>query len=331
MIKDFIFRFSSVFSSKNSLTGIMKLTQRNIILPFYHCVSNENPVHIKHLYKIKTVAEFEKDLDFFLSLYKPISYDELLALENKNQTAKPCFHLSFDDGLQEVYTVIAPILKRRGIPATIFTNSAFIGNKNLFHRYKVSIIIDSVLNNKKIINHLKHKFDIHSNIVNYLLSMQYMEMEIINRIAAELDIDFNRYLSKKKPYLSEEQVRELIRNGFTLGAHSDSHPEYWKISLQDQILQTEQSIQYLKNTFGLQRVPFAFPFTDDQVQKLFYEKMKGKFEASFGTAGLKNDPLSNHFQRIAMENGIPAKDIIWGEYFYYLLKIPLKANNYKRQ
>ena len=44
-------------------------------------------------------------------------------------------------------------------------------------------------------------------------------------------------------------------------------------------------------------------------------------DATFGTAGLKNDPVDSHHQRIPMEmNRLPASLMIKGEYTYYLLK-----------
>jgi hypothetical protein len=57
---------------------------------------------------------------------------------------KPLLHLSFDDGLSACYDTIAPILLRKGVPATFFLNPAFIDNKALMFRYKISLCLNAL-------------------------------------------------------------------------------------------------------------------------------------------------------------------------------------------
>jgi hypothetical protein len=55
-------------------------------------------------------------------------------------------------------------------------------------------------------------------------------------------------------------------------------------------------------------------------------------DASFGTAGLKEDPVDFNFQRVPMEiKKIPASRILKGEYTYYLLKSLLGRNKMTRE
>jgi hypothetical protein len=35
-----------------------------------------------------------------------------------------------------------PILRRKGVPATVFVNSDFVDNQDLFFRFKAALIID---------------------------------------------------------------------------------------------------------------------------------------------------------------------------------------------
>ena len=96
-----------------------RITDKYNIHPFYHIVSNKIPVHVKHLYSVRNTKQFEKDLDFFLKQYRSADYKKF------NTNTKDKFYLSFDDGLQEFYTIVAPILKKKKIKATIFINSNF--------------------------------------------------------------------------------------------------------------------------------------------------------------------------------------------------------------
>ena len=125
---------------------LSKAATGKVLAPFYHAVSDIPMPHIRHLYRVKTVAEFERDLDFLLKHYTPIDFHELPnLLQHKPRSGKPPMLLSFDDGLREFYDPIAPILLRKGIPAICFLNSGFLDNKDLFFRYKASLLIDFLL------------------------------------------------------------------------------------------------------------------------------------------------------------------------------------------
>ena len=74
--------------------------------------------------------------------YKPITTFELKKFITENSALpKNAFLLSFDDGLKEVFTTIAPILLKKGVPASFFINPCFIDNNELFYRYKISLLI----------------------------------------------------------------------------------------------------------------------------------------------------------------------------------------------
>lgn len=278
------------------------------IMPFYHLVSDEKPLHIKHLYKFKNVKEFISDLDFFLKNFQPLSLHDILDyIKREKPLPGKSFFLSFDDGLREVYTVIAPILKGKGIPATFFLNSAFIDNKGLFYRYKESILIEeiSLLKNKNNLTHLRKILQenniIAKNITRGILNIGYKNKEMLDKLAKALGLDFNEYLKNKKPYLDSDQINDLIRQGFTIGAHSVDHPLYSKLNLAEQLWQTEESLNFITNKFNLGYSAFAFPFLDKDVNKDFFRQKKFQLDASFGSSGMKREKYANHFQRLDME------------------------------
>lgn len=111
----------------------MLLRTPPVILPFYHTVSDIPLTHIQHLYKVKNLDQFQRELDFFQKNYTAISVDHLIAYNRGEKTIEqPSFHLTFDDGLKECSKIIAPILKERGLDATFFINPNFIDNERHF-------------------------------------------------------------------------------------------------------------------------------------------------------------------------------------------------------
>ena len=126
MIKKIAKNISKVGASFYGMNDLIKKTGHHLILPFYHSVTDENPVHIKNLYQPRAVEQFKNDIDFLLKHYESISLKELMVLNREGELIdKNCFHLTFDDGLSQFYHIVAPILKERNIHATVFLNSDF--------------------------------------------------------------------------------------------------------------------------------------------------------------------------------------------------------------
>jgi peptidoglycan/xylan/chitin deacetylase (PgdA/CDA1 family) len=136
--------------------------------------------------------------------------------------------------------------------------------------------------------------------------------------------------------MTSQQIQELIKQGFTVGSHSCDHPEYRFLSLDEQIEQTRKSTEEIISKFNLDYKVFAFPFTDYEVKKLFFDKIFMKenpiCEITFGCAGLKHDSVKNNLQRIPIEKSeYKARTILATEYLYYLLKIPFGKNVISRK
>ncbi len=302
-----------------------------MIAPFYHTVSDTPLPYTFSLYKVRNVRNFNHDLNFMLKHYQPVSLPELIKMVKENTTpAKPVFFLSFDDGLQEFYDIIAPILLKKGVPATCFLNSAFIDNKDLFYRYKAGLLIDALQQKstnrnlqKKISSWFKKKGYSYSRYKKNLMQINYDQSYLYSELAEILDLSFENFLHTKQPYLTSQQILTLIKKGFTFGAHSVDHPDFRCISTEEQVRQTVESVKTISGKFNLSYQVFSFPFTDYGIQKVFFQMVKHKTDVdlSFGSAAMKHDSIPRHFQRIPMEEyNLHAAKRIKRDYFYFLLK-----------
>lgn len=282
---------------------ILNLFKKNIF-PFYHTVSDKRLVHIDQLYPLKTIDQFQRELDFFQKNYVNISMIELIDFYKKNGfiPQENYFHLSFDDGLKECYTIIAPILKERNLDATFFINPNFIDNQEVFYRYKVAFILENITDN---------------NFKKELLNYSIHDLKKIDELILKQEIKLNDV----EIYLNENEIKALIHQGFTIGAHSMNHPYYRDISFKKQLLETNESLDFIQQKFNLDYRVFSFPFTDDGVSKNFFNTIKSDF--TFGTAGIKDDEISTNIQRLPMDNCIsnPAIFIQENRYKFYIQKL----------
>jgi peptidoglycan/xylan/chitin deacetylase (PgdA/CDA1 family) len=285
-------------------------------LPFYHTVSNKNLPYILN-YPFKNSTQFEKELDYYLKYFNPVSLDYLAENPKPNNNV---FHLSFDDGLRECEKLIAPVLLKKGIPATFFVNSGFANNRSLFHRYKASLILSELKSNPNSdVELLLKKGGLNQENI---LQANISRVEILNNAAELLKINFSEFLQNEKPYLTSDQIDKLKKQGFSIGAHSENHPEFWSISEEDQYNEVKQSMDWVVQNFNPQIKTFAFPFTDSGVSLKLLQKLQSEniCDLTFGTAGLKYDECKNHFQRYPAEQAGNFKLNLKSEFVYFKLR-----------
>lgn len=318
-----------------SLDKLIRWTGQKIIVPFYHTVSDEDLPYIKHLYHYKNSADFRKDIEFLLAHYEPINLTHLSQIVEKNiQQEKPVFHLMFDDGLKEIYHVVRPILQEYNIPYSVAINSSFVNNRDFLFRFKASILVDALIQDKSKMDLLRNTIPALSNIdiAEHILNINFNQKEKLNEYARKISLDLDESLRLYRPYLSSEEMKILQAEGVTFVAHSADHPRFENIDAQEQKKQISDSVNYLKVQWQVQDNYFAFPFSDQGAERPLFDWMyeEQDIRLSFGTAGLKNDSLPRHVQRIAMELSLSAQQIIQGEYQYYCAKALIGKNTINR-
>lgn len=310
---------------------LLKAARKQLILPFYHAVSDASLPHISPLYAVKTAAQFEADLDFFLRHATPIDLPTVYAhVLGTAPLKQPSFHLTFDDGLREVYDIAFPILQRKGVPATLFVNPSFVDNRALFYRYKVALLVQRIQawphrNFPQLVQfpHITHK----QELINVLLKATYAQAGLLDQIAKTLDVDFEQFLQTQKPYLYLAELQALAQKGVAIGAHSLDHPYYSTITLDEQLRQTTESMAWVKRHLQPPVQAFAFPFTDHGVSNAFFDQLSQHPHAPallFGTAKFNIEPRSHHLQRLPMETTLlPTEQYFQTELAKYIIKSTL--------
>jgi peptidoglycan/xylan/chitin deacetylase (PgdA/CDA1 family) len=76
-----------------------------------------------------TRRAFESYLDFFTSYFHVVSLSELLAKLARNADISRHLVITFDDGYSDSWSVAAPELAARGLPACFFIATGFIGTE----------------------------------------------------------------------------------------------------------------------------------------------------------------------------------------------------------
>ena len=115
-------RIISTLAPLAGMETLLKYSRQPVIFPFYHTVSDQPLAHVSHLYPLRREEDFKQDLEEMLKWFEPIGLGDFMGGKRLIE-GKRYMVLTFDDGLAGCHQVIAPLLRKKGIPATFFLNN----------------------------------------------------------------------------------------------------------------------------------------------------------------------------------------------------------------
>jgi peptidoglycan/xylan/chitin deacetylase (PgdA/CDA1 family) len=349
---------------------LKKKSPLNILIPFHHLVSDEPVPAIERLYSFKNSRQFEEDLDYLLRHFKPVSVSDIIDREKSGIPFKDQrFLLTFDDGLRQVYEVVAPILWRKGVPAALFVNPSFVDNKELFYDLKKGLLLDKLAGFAGLAvqppdtsrltgypsrlppglrpleqilaeagNIFGQVFFSCAELETAVRSIHYLNKGLADKLGCLLELDFESFRREKKPFMTKEEIKTLAGKDFFIGAHSIDHPLYSLVGLQEQLRQTLESVDWVAGIFGQSYRIFAFPHVDTGVSHGFFQQLMGAetspsaLDLILGnsTGMMEKHPRVLH--RFIGENpAIPAEKMVKAVLAYSILRKNLGKSYVKRQ
>ncbi|MCY1077358.1 polysaccharide deacetylase family protein [Archangium lansingense] len=214
------------------------------------------------------VHEFERHVTFLAREYQPVHLSELVAgLEGQTRLPRRAVALTFDDGYRNNLYLVAPILARHGIPATIFITTGLIGTDGWMWGYELEEIFSR--HPPEQVCHASGDLAIirmgslglsprvlTSACVEYLKDLPHASMlDIVERLRARFPVPVN----DENRFLSWDEVRELASQGFELGAHTRSHPILTRLPLAEVDRELRASRDMLEKKLGVRPRLFSYP------------------------------------------------------------------------
>lgn len=245
--------------------------QRRVVPYFYHLISDRPSPHHSPKFPHKTPEMFEHDLQYLRQNCTTVSYPQLVdLLAGRARPGKNPVFISFDDGFKECFTIVRPLLLKYELPCTFFITTDVIDNRALLFRHKQALCLDKVT---KIGEHERQTFfqdlerclgrkftAVDEGFASWLNGLKARDIAAIDCLCALLEIDEQTYLNEHTPYLTRDQLRALVADGFTIGAHSCSHALLCDLDLDEIRHEIKDSCHIIQSITGDERIPFAFPF-----------------------------------------------------------------------
>ncbi|MCC2641087.1 MAG: putative Polysaccharide deacetylase [Nitrospira sp.] len=248
------------------------------------------------MYVLDTV--FLEHMRFLKDNFTVLSLQELLRLWQTgtlNEQSRYCV-VTFDDGWLDNYSHAYPILKRLGLPATIFLPTDYVGSDEWFWPDQLSLLLREAAGRHFEVEAMKKlKLSISPFLsadgqlsVEALLRGERvtdqiidhckpMPIERIRNLIESLASELKVVLPKGRVIMNWDEVREMSRNGISFGSHSCSHRILTTIAREDVLDELMRSRQVLLLQ-GVNYVPvFCYPNGNNdssiqsQVQACGYE------------------------------------------------------------
>jgi len=271
---------------------------RDLIDFFYHAVSNEAMPHVRYLYPVVSVADFEAALLNLKENYTFVDYSQVHDYVLNGALLPPkAVHLSFDDGYAECFSVVRPLLLKYEIPCTFFLTTGLIDNHILFYRNKQSLCVERLMGlafQSAIFEGIPGDPPLNdkSAFISWLKDLRLSDEPVIDEVCRVLDVNWQAFLQQNQPYLTTKQIQQMHAEGFTLGAHTLTHRKL--MDLPSDVIETEiaDSCRAVAAITGQNVVPFSFPHSGWGLDRGLLADIRGRHSEIgllFDTKGVRKD------------------------------------------
>ena len=244
----------------------------------------------------KTTAQaFSEQLEYLKRNYRIVRLSDLIESLSQNKTLPSSLAaITIDDGYRDAYEIAFPLLRRHGVPATVYLVTKFIEGCIWLWTDKMRFItnlapaqeLNTTIEGKRLSLKLAGEHSRHSaaEIVNHALKEVDDEVknETINHIARLLGVDLPSTPPMEYAAISQQQALEMDRNGVEIGSHTLTHPILTKIS--DDRLQRElrDSRAHLESLLKHPVNHFCYP-NGDYDQRALREIVKSGYQSAVTT------------------------------------------------
>ncbi len=248
----------------------------------YHRVLPDDDESLKYIEPGMYVSTktFEKHMRFISENFNPISLGEILKIKNfKNSVA-----VTLDDGWRDNYIYAFPILKKFGIPATIFFTSNLVGKSEWFWTDRIAYYLNVVgrcepefkatffkilgidynrFSTKSMMHcALKvHRKDV-DTVIKRLKNKSVSELREIMEQIDELMKPFSEKINSKRIWLSWNEIEEMYRQGVSFGCHTHNHIILTKTTMDEVKKELEACKSALYEHLDQDVLMFSYPNGD---------------------------------------------------------------------
>src|SRR5256886_4335763 len=247
----------------NSRHVASRLARRFQVLAYHKVSPDPHP-----FFEPDHPTAFEQHMRFLSRCYRVMPLMELVERNRRGDIPHRAVAITFDDGYRDNYEYAFPILKKYGIPATIFVATGSIDTgEPLWH----DRIFDSFRYTRREHVSLRHiglrDFSLETDQLRRhslaLVLTRAKELYGHSRCKfveeVEKALKPNLPASLKHRMLTWQQIREMHQNGIVFGSHTVTHPVLSRIPRDEVVKELSESKRQLSEHLNTTVCAFAYP------------------------------------------------------------------------
>ena len=261
-----------------------------------------------------TSQSFKNQIEYIKNHFNVIDLQSYLNfLSGKNRLPSNSVLLTVDDGYKDFYTVAFPILKRYGVPATVFLTVDFIDKKMWLWHDLLNFALDNTPRSDITFNgrnfdlaDRQERFELKLSFDNICTSYGSSERDLfITQVLKDLKVTVPNSPSAEYAPLTWTQILEMSDCGILYGAHTCTHPILSKIHPHEALREIRQSKHRIEEVVQKDISAFCYPNgKEDDFNKEVKDMVREcGFMCAFSTIYGMNDLQSDRYALKRMAAG----------------------------
>jgi peptidoglycan/xylan/chitin deacetylase (PgdA/CDA1 family) len=269
----------------------------------------------------ETAASFDQQCRHIATHYSPVPMSEAASAITAGHSLPPnAVMLTVDDGYRDFYVTAWPVLRRHGIPATVYLMTDFIDGRTwpwwdqlqfaFTHTTLGSVQIHGAA--PLALGSPEQRQSAYHNTLKYLKTVpNQVRLRFLADLPRCLDVDIPQRPPAGLEALSWAEVREMAASGIEFGAHTKTHPILSSVETESE-LRDEISGSRGRLAEELGRPPEHFCYPNGRIEDIRGRARAIVEECGFATAVTTergfNDRTADRLmlRRIGCEPGDPA-------------------------
>jgi peptidoglycan/xylan/chitin deacetylase (PgdA/CDA1 family) len=267
-------RLQSVAYATGAMQGTTRLQrgdERGAVILMYHSVAGDDTRRWVDPRNHVPAAVFEQQMAFLAKHRPVVPLSQMINMLQRGEAPAPgTVAITFDDGYLDTLTIAAPVLKRYGLPATLFLPTGYIDRAEAQWIDQVYTMVERRSANRITWNDNRgeHRFDLDSP-EDRLQAYRIICTSLLTASAEERRTMLNRLKDGCRPMeqppkltMSWDDVRTLVSEypGFEIGGHTTEHLDLTQTSMEQARSELHNCMHRIQEQ--IRRVPrhFSFPY-----------------------------------------------------------------------
>jgi len=246
---------------------LMRLSKRRVAILVYHRFSEKSEP-----FKLKA-SVFEKQIQFLKRRWNIISLRDYWQHLNGDGGGLPdnAAIITLDDGYRDNYTVAFPILRKHGVPATIFVTTDFVERRAWLWSNLLEYILkkssrktfDLEMEDRSHLFHAGSFEEWHRTQLSIYDHCRRMGEErknaLLGQLAEKLEVEVPDATTSEFEPLTWDEMKEMQQSGIEFGSHTCSHGILSRLSAEELKHEVTDSKAKLEQELGMPVTSFCYP------------------------------------------------------------------------